>query len=143
MRHINGTVTDLRRLNGSARGAIELTFLRAIQTRDSLPDLERYEPHTSWPRFPHEWFAYSIDPDDQPEPRFVPTPADLSSMLTVLAWGHALDRGQWRIVGDRAAGFSWAAIGVRRHMPADAVQWHYGRALDAVVAAAMVGQGST
>jgi len=143
VRHLNGTtqplwLADLRRLNGTRRLVIEQLFLTAIATCDTLEAPGPAPVRSIWPKFAHGWLAYSSDPDDQPEPAFVPTPADHDRMLVALSWGNALDKRQWRIAADVAQGFSWEAIGVRRHLPVATVLQAYGRALDAVVAAALI-----
>jgi hypothetical protein len=58
-------------------------------------------------------------------------------VLDVLAWGSALDRQQWMIVRDRAAGFSEAMISDRVHVPVAAVRARYEAALDVVCRAAL------
>jgi len=119
---------------------VEELFLRACLTAESLEDHEArfFTVRSAWPKYARDfWDAYQAADVDEDEVRFVPTPADLSVMLDALALGRELDRRQWKIVADVAHGFSWEAIGDRRHMPVEAAQRHYGRALDAVVAAAM------
>jgi len=147
VRHrVNGTATplwraDLKRVNGAARGRVEELFLAAILTVESFDDRERrfFTVHSAWPKYAHDfWHAYQVvDVDEDEADQFTPTPHEIGIALDVMALGRGLDRVQWRIAADVAHGFSWEAIGVRRHMPAEAVQWHYGRALDMVTAAAL------
>ena len=150
--HINGNggqrpkatptwLLDIRRLNGSSRLVIEQLFLRACLTLEALDDrsLRFFDVRTSWPKYAREYFdAYSVDPDDEREAVFVPSPADHDRMLEVLAWGAGLDNQQWRIVRDRAAGFSGSAIADRVHVPPAAVAVRYAEAITAVVRAALV-----
>jgi len=66
----------------------------------------------------------------------MPTPRDLAVMLDVLAWGRSLDNAQWRIVLERAAGYSWEKTGDRVHLPAASVR-RDDKAIEAVCAAAV------
>jgi len=94
---------------------------------------------TVWPLCPRDaWFSYSPEhDDDEHEPRHVPTPADHDRMLAALAWGRGLDRQQWMIARDRAAGYSDAMIADRAHVPVGTVARRYDAALDVVCAAAL------
>jgi hypothetical protein len=133
-------LAELRRLNGTARPALEALFLRACLTLDTLddPELRFFEVRSTWPKYAREfWDAYRVDDVDDDEGRFIATPHDLSVMDDVLALGRSLDRLAWRIVRDRARGFSDRAIADRVHLLIAAVARRYDEAIDTVVAAAL------
>jgi hypothetical protein len=145
VRHINGKtpawIQDLRRLNGSARPEVERIFLRAIISLAALPDREARYFHvtTLWPLVPRDgWFAYEAGDVEDDAGRHTPSPRDLDELLPALEWGRQLDRQQWRICHDTAAGYSAAAIGDRLRIPTATVASRYSAALDTVVAAALV-----
>ena len=125
--------------NGTTRDEIEQKFLRAILTVDVLddPDASWFAIRSSWPKFPRTWFAYSTDPDDALEPRFVPTPADHDRMLDALAWGRTLGRLEWRICRDVADGYSDMAIADRMRLPIAEIADRYEAAIHEVCRAAL------
>ena len=124
--------------NGTTLSEIERQFLVAIQCCDALPDHEiRYfHVRCAWPLSPREWFAYSPDPDEASEPRYVPSPHDLAVMLDTLAWGRTLGRLEWRICRDVASGFSRASVADRLRLPVAEVADRYQAAISEVCRAA-------
>jgi DNA-binding NarL/FixJ family response regulator len=57
----------------------------------------------------------------------------------VLRWGARLGNQQWRIVRDRAGGYSDAAIADRVHLSVEVVRQRYRDAIDTILAAARAG----
>ncbi|MDK1377113.1 MULTISPECIES: DUF6362 family protein [unclassified Sinorhizobium] len=82
-----------------------------MNTLRVLPDSERrfFIVRSSFPDYVQEAVtAYSADNDY--EPRFRPTPFDVSDCLTALAWLRHLDRPEWRIIWWRSFGMSFGII---------------------------------
>lgn len=94
------------------RTEVEERLMRAMKTLRAVPDRERrfFIIKSSSPDYVREYLD-AYDPDDDAQPRFQPTPADVSDYLTALSWVRHLDRSAWRILWWRSFDVSFGLIG--------------------------------
>ncbi|KAA0697695.1 hypothetical protein DTW90_18535 [Neorhizobium sp. P12A] len=86
--------------------------MTAMKTLRAMPDKERrfFVMKSSSPDYIREYID-AYDPEDDVQPRFRPTPADVSDYLTALSWVRHLDRAAWRILWWRSFDVSFGLIG--------------------------------
>ncbi len=86
--------------------------MRAMKTLRAVPDRERrfFIVKSSSPDYIREYLD-AYDPDDDIQPRFQPTPRDISDYLTALSWVRHLDRSAWKILWARSFDVSFGLIG--------------------------------
>ena len=92
----------------------ESRILRACKTIRALPDPgRRYQSmHNCWPevvRSSADAYGYS----DATQPRFRPSPSDVSDCLTALAWARAIPKRELKLILWRSFGLSFRHIGIR------------------------------
>ena len=94
------------------RKEVEERLMRGMKTLRALPDRERrfFIVKSSSPDYIREYID-AYDPDDDIQPRFQPTPKDISDYLTALSWVRHLDRSAWKILWARSFGVSFGLIG--------------------------------
>lgn len=87
-------------------------LMTAMQTLRAVPDRERrfFVPRSSSPDYIRSYID-AYDPDDDIQPRFQPTPFDVSDYLTALSWVRHLDKHEWKILWWRSFGLSFGVIG--------------------------------
>lgn len=95
---------------------VERRFIRAIRTIHVLPEpgarFLRYNGGSIWRNSVNsseEAYGYT----EERLPRFRPTPADVSDVLTALSWARPLERNELRLVEWRARGLSYRHIAAR------------------------------
>lgn len=119
------------------RMEVEDRVLRAMMTLRVLPDNERrfFIVRSSSPDYVQEAVtAYTADNDE--EPRFRPTPFDVSDCLNALAWLRHLDRPAWQMIWWRSFGVSFGLIGKRIGRSDEAARKRYENAMTDVWLAA-------
>jgi hypothetical protein len=94
------------------RSDVDLRLMTAMKTLRAVPDRERrfFIQRSSSPNYIREYID-AYDPEDDVQPRFQPTPADVSDYLTALSWVRHLDRSAWRILWWRSFDVSFGLIG--------------------------------
>jgi hypothetical protein len=95
-----------------SRTEVEDRLMRGMKTLRAVPDRERrfFIVKSSSPDYVREYLD-AYDPDDDIQPRFQPSPRDISDYLTALAWVRHLDRAAWRILWWRSFDVSFGLIG--------------------------------
>lgn len=83
----------------------------AMRTLRAMPDRERrfFAVKTGWPDFVHDYIdAYGAV--EEYEPKFEPSPAQISEYLDALAWARHLERREWQMLWWRSFGVSFGII---------------------------------
>lgn len=95
-----------------SRTDIERRLMTGMKTLRAVPDRERrfFVLKSSSPDYIREYID-AYDPDDDIQPRFQPTPIDVSDYLTALSWVRHLDKAAWRILWWRSFDVSFGLIG--------------------------------
>jgi hypothetical protein len=86
--------------------------MTAMKTLRAVPDKERrfFIVRSSSPDYIRDYID-AYDPEADTQPRFQPTPADVSDYLTALSWVRHLDLAAWRILWWRSFDVSFGLIG--------------------------------
>lgn len=90
---------------------VEQRLMRAMQTLRALPDGDRrmLAMRSPWPPYVQEYIdAYGSVVAE--EPRFRPTPFDVSDFLVALSWAQHLSKSDWRILWWRSFDLSFGLI---------------------------------
>jgi hypothetical protein len=93
---------------------VERRILRACKTLRAVPDHEAkfmkiYSPWPEIKRAVEDAYGYT----EATMPKFRPSPADVSDMLTALSWARAIEKREFKLVWWRSFDISFKHIGLR------------------------------